>query len=44
VAVIKQGKLKYLGSVASLTVKDPASGSRQTLDQSLTAIYEKDSA
>jgi ABC-2 type transport system ATP-binding protein len=42
VAVIKRGKLKYLGSVASLTLSDPASGSRRTLEQALKEIYDQD--
>lgn len=43
VAVIKQGKLRFLGSVASLTLQDPASGSRRNLEQALKELYDKDS-
>ena len=44
VAIIKQGKLKYLGSVSSLTLQDPASGARRSLEQALRELYEKDTS
>ncbi len=40
-AVIVGGQLKFLGSLATLTLADPASGASRTLEQALHELYQQ---